>query len=57
MFFILIVNCKYDIDCDKLHEAGYDAFLTGYCYVRMLNYLESVNANKQHSVVDTYNNK
>jgi len=51
------INCKeYNIENQKLHEAGYDAFLTGISYLRMLHYLESFNSNKT-SLLDFYINK
>jgi len=53
------VKCElneYTIENQKLHEAGYDAFLTGYCYLRMLHYLESFNSSKS-ALVDFYLNK
>lgn len=51
------VNCKeYSSENPKLHEAGYDAFVTGLSYARMLHYLESFNSNK-NSLVDFYINK
>ena len=43
---VKIVCKEYDVINQKLHEAGYDAFLTGYCYVRMLHYLEAFNSSK-----------
>lgn len=51
------IQCKdYDCENQKLHEAGYDAFLTGYCYLRMLHYLSSFNSSKK-ALVDFYLNK
>lgn len=51
------IQCEeYDVDNQKLHEAGYDAFLTGYCYLRMLHYLESFNGSS-NALVDFYVNK
>jgi len=56
-FPLVKITCKeYDVVNQKLHEAGYDAFLTGYCYVRMLHYLESFNSSKS-ALVDFYVNK
>lgn len=51
------------IDCDnystktddKLHEAGYDAYITGLCYIRMHNYLKKFNTSK--NLLDYYLNK
>ncbi len=53
---VKIICKEYDVINQKLHEAGYDAFLTGYCYVRMLHYLESFNSSKS-ALVDFYVNK
>lgn len=51
------IECEdYDIENKKLHEAGYDAYLTGFCYLRMLHYLESFNSSK-NALVDFYLNK
>lgn len=51
------LECEdYDIENKKLHEAGYDAYLTGFCYLRMLHYLESFNSSK-NALVDFYLNK
>ncbi|XP_066593445.1 poly(A)-specific ribonuclease PARN-like isoform X2 [Prorops nasuta] len=33
---------SYDISEEKTHEAGYDAFITGICFIAMINYLGSV---------------
>uniref|UniRef100_A0A0L8HVV5 Poly(A)-specific ribonuclease PARN n=1 Tax=Octopus bimaculoides TaxID=37653 RepID=A0A0L8HVV5_OCTBM len=30
---------KYDLENQQLHEAGYDAFITGLCFIGMANYL------------------
>ena len=48
-------NCEYSNKNEKLHEAGYDAYLTGYCYLRMLHYLKSFNSSK--NLIDFYINK
>lgn len=53
---LTLENCEYSTKNEKLHEAGYDAFLTGYCYLRMLNYLVSFNSSRQN-LVDYYSNK
>ena len=29
----------YDTAAEQLHEAGYDAYITGLCFVSMANYL------------------
>lgn len=51
------IECKeYNVIDQKLHEAGYDAFLTGYCYLRMLHYLEAFNSSRA-ALVDFYVNK
>jgi poly(A)-specific ribonuclease len=53
---LTLENCAYSTNDEKLHEAGYDAFLTGYCYLRMLNYLVSFNSSRQN-LVEYYSNK
>ena len=53
---IKLKNSDYSTDDEKLHEAGYDAFLTGVCYLRMIRYLQSFNSNKQ-SMEEFYLNK
>lgn len=53
---IKVVCNEYNLEDQKLHEAGYDAYLTGYCYLRMLHYLESFNSSKT-ALVDFYANK
>jgi poly(A)-specific ribonuclease len=53
---IRIQCAEYDVQNQKLHEAGYDAFLTGYCYLKMLHYLESFNSSPG-ALVDFYLNK
>jgi len=53
---IEIEDCSYTSGDEKLHEAGYDAYLTGLCYARMLNYLQSLNSSEE-SVVSIYSNK
>ena len=32
----------YSLESDKAHEAGYDAFLTGLCFISMCNFLGNV---------------
>jgi poly(A)-specific ribonuclease len=51
-----IENNQYSTKNEKLHEAGYDAFLTGVCYLRMLHYLESFNSSKS-ALINFYSNK
>jgi hypothetical protein len=47
----------YELNDDsKLHEVGYDAFLTGYCYIRMLNHLASFNSSRKN-LITYYSNK
>lgn len=36
----------YSLESDKAHEAGYDAFLTGLCFISMCNFLGNVEKNK-----------
>jgi poly(A)-specific ribonuclease len=52
-----IENCKYSVLDEKLHEAGYDAFLTGFCYIRMLHYLQALNKTNLESINEHYMNK
>lgn len=30
---------SYDTASEQLHEAGYDAYITGLCFITMANYL------------------
>ncbi|GAA6073131.1 poly(A)-specific ribonuclease PARN, partial [Tachysurus ichikawai] len=30
---------SYDTSSEQLHEAGYDAYITGLCFISMANYL------------------
>lgn len=30
---------SYDTASEQLHEAGYDAYITGLCFISMANYL------------------
>jgi len=53
---ITIENSHYSTENEKLHEAGYDAYLTGCCYLKMLHYLESFNSSK-NALIDFYSNK
>lgn len=53
---IHIENSQYSTENEKLHEAGYDAYLTGCCYLKMLHYLESFNSSK-NSLIEFYSNK
>jgi poly(A)-specific ribonuclease len=53
---VKVENSQYSLENQKLHEAGYDAYLTGYCFLRMLHYLESFNSSKS-ALVDFYLNK
>ena len=50
-----IENGQYSTKDEKLHEAGYDAFITGLCYLRMHNYLKKFNSSK--NLLDYYLNK
>ena len=34
-----IENRSYSLDNDKLHEAGYDAYVTGLCFIALCNRL------------------
>ncbi|RNA14887.1 poly(A)-specific ribonuclease PARN isoform X1 [Brachionus plicatilis] len=43
---IKIENDVYSVNDEKLHEAGYDAYLTGCCYARMMHYLESLKGSR-----------
>lgn len=56
-FFFFSENCKYEIADNKLHEAGYDAYLTGVCYIKMLHFVEKLNSTSKKAVIDTYSNK
>lgn len=56
IFLILTENCEYSTKEEKLHEAGYDAYLTGYCFVRMIHYLESFNSSRK-ALEEFYSNK
>jgi len=56
IFSIVLENCEYSTNCEKLHEAGYDAYLTGICFIRMMNYLRSLGSSKDN-VFDYYSNK
>jgi poly(A)-specific ribonuclease len=51
------VECaNYSTNADeKLHEAGYDAFITGRSYIRMHSYLKKFNTSK--NLLDYYLNK
>lgn len=46
MFLTLIVTeadseeYSYSLDTPKEHEAGYDSFVTGVCFITMANYLK-----------------
>lgn len=52
----LTVDCdEYSTKNEKLHEAGYDAFITGLCYLRMYSYLKKFNTSK--NLIDFYLNK
>lgn len=53
---IVLENCEYSTKEEKLHEAGYDAYLTGYCFARMLHYLETFNSSRK-ALEDFYSNK
>lgn len=33
---------SYDTAQEQLHEAGYDAYITGLCFISMANYLGNV---------------
>ncbi|CAI9743295.1 (A)-specific ribonuclease PARN-like isoform X1 [Octopus vulgaris] len=37
---------KYDLENQQLHEAGYDAFITGLCFIGMANYLDKLSSTK-----------
>jgi poly(A)-specific ribonuclease len=54
---VTISDCKYSVLDEKLHEAGYDAFLTGFCYIRMLHYLQTLNNTNIESINEHYSNK
>ncbi len=45
-------NCGYAAGSDKYHEAGYDAFVTGLCFIAMSNHLASLSqeAGTKHAV-------
>uniref|UniRef100_A0A8K9XBV2 Poly(A)-specific ribonuclease PARN n=1 Tax=Oncorhynchus mykiss TaxID=8022 RepID=A0A8K9XBV2_ONCMY len=40
---------SYDTAQEQLHEAGYDAFITGLCFISMANYLASVSCMKRYN--------
>ncbi|EFN75773.1 poly(A)-specific ribonuclease PARN [Harpegnathos saltator] len=37
-----IEGCSYSISTEKLHEAGYDAYITGLCFIALSNYLGTI---------------
>lgn len=37
---IACINFRYSLENPKEHEAGYDSFLTGYCFLAILKYLK-----------------
>lgn len=46
-FFFSFLECSegfqsYDTATEQLHEAGYDAYITGLCFISMANYLGKV---------------
>ncbi|CAF0779381.1 unnamed protein product [Brachionus calyciflorus] len=53
---ITIENDLYSTNNEKLHEAGYDAYLTGCCYAKMFHYLETFNSSKL-ALEEFYSNK
>lgn len=43
-FFLFLLESaegfpSYDTASEQLHEAGYDAYITGLCFISMANYL------------------
>ena len=34
-----VQNCSYTRCAEKTHEAGYDAYITGLCFIALSNYL------------------
>jgi len=43
-------NCGYDIKDRKRHEAGFDAFITGCCFIAMCQYLGTTQEPIKHRV-------
>jgi len=37
-----LIDCQYTADCGRLHEAGYDSFITGLSLITMINHLGTI---------------
>ncbi|KAF5270616.1 hypothetical protein FQA39_LY01354 [Lamprigera yunnana] len=44
----------YTLQCDKEHEAGYDAYITGVCFLTMWNFLFAVEEESHRSFPDMF---
>lgn len=43
----------YSTDFEKLHEAGYDAYITGLCFISFIHYLEKLKPSKGEEILDS----
>lgn len=46
-------DCGYALKDDKQHEAGYDAFITGVCFLTMLQHLGQIDKDKSLILPDS----
>ncbi|XP_034937449.1 poly(A)-specific ribonuclease PARN-like isoform X3 [Chelonus insularis] len=48
---IPVENRSYKVSAEVYHEAGYDAYVTGLCYIAMANYLGSLESTKISTIL------
>lgn len=46
-------NCRYS-QGEHYHEAGYDAYITGYCYAKILNFLKKEQMDKYKNILYSF---